>query len=248
MKQLKDYLYYHEDGPPTIDIYCGDCLEVMTLLPKSSLVITSPPYNVGNNNMVGAKYENKAVDSMNVDSYKVFLDKTISGIIMGSDYAFFNIQALSFNKQILMEVVGRYAKNLKDIIIWNKRQVAPAIEPGVMNSKFEFIYIFSSKDPHKRKFDDAQFKQGLMNNVIESNNASQNNYSAEHSATFPEILPKILISKFSSGGTVLDPFLGSGTTAVAAKELKRNCIGIEINEKYCAIAKKRLQNTQVPFL
>ena len=45
MSELKDHLYYHEDGPPTIDIYCEDCLEIMPLLPKVDLVVTSPPYD-----------------------------------------------------------------------------------------------------------------------------------------------------------------------------------------------------------
>jgi len=52
----------------------------------------------------------------------------------------------------------------------------------------------------------------------------------------------------SHDGSVLDPFMGSGAILGACKELKRNGIGIEISEKYCATAKKRLQNTQVPFI
>ena len=46
MKKLSDYLYYHEDNP-SIDIYLGDCLEVMQLLPKVDLVVTDPPYGIG---------------------------------------------------------------------------------------------------------------------------------------------------------------------------------------------------------
>ena len=48
--------------------------------------------------------------------------------------------------------------------------------------------------------------------------------------------------------SILDPFMGSGTTLVAAKDLKKDCIGIEISPKYCEIAKVRLKNTIVPFL
>ena|SRR3990167_9386701 len=71
----------------------------------------------------------------------------------------------------------------------------------------------------------------------------------KHPTTKPMPLIKRLLVDFSNkGDSVLDPFLGSGTTLVACKELKRNGIGIEISEKYCEIAKKRLQNTQVPFL
>ncbi len=55
----------------------------------------------------------------------------------------------------------------------------------------------------------------------------------EHLAMFPEELPRRLIKMFSfKGETVLDPFLGSGTTSLAAKNLQRNSIGYEINEEY----------------
>ncbi len=68
---------------------------------------------------------------------------------------------------------------------------------------------------------------------------------SKHSAPFPESLPTKLISYYSyEGEIVYDPFLGSGTTAKVAKELKRKYIGSEINEKYFKMSKVRLENTQ----
>lgn len=54
MKDLEDYLYYEEKNPD-LKIYCGDCLEILPLLPKVDLVVTSPPYNLGNNHHTGDK-------------------------------------------------------------------------------------------------------------------------------------------------------------------------------------------------
>ena len=66
-----------------------------------------------------------------------------------------------------------------------------------------------------------------------------------HSATFPETLPTWFIKLFTKpGDTVLDPFIGSGTTAIAAKKLGRNFIGIDIHEEYCNIARNRIYTLQ----
>ena len=68
-----------------------------------------------------------------------------------------------------------------------------------------------------------------------------------HDAQKPVSLIAELIENFSVGN-ILDPFMGSGTTLVAAKQLNRNATGIEISEEYCNIARKRLAETQVPIL
>ena len=59
-----------------------------------------------------------------------------------------------------------------------------------------------------------------------------------------EIIKKLIKTSSNKNDTILDPFMGSGTTCVACKELDRKCIGIEINKDYYEIAKKRIFNTQ----
>lgn len=67
----------------------------------------------------------------------------------------------------------------------------------------------------------------------------------KHPTQKPTILMRWILEKFSEKGQVIcDPFMGSGTTGVACKELNRNFIGIEINKEYFDIAQKRIANTQ----
>lgn len=70
-----------------------------------------------------------------------------------------------------------------------------------------------------------------------------------HSAVFPVDLPTWFIKLFTDGSSiVLDPFIGSGTTAVAAKQLGRKYVGIDINEEYCQMARQRLVQIQPRLL
>ena len=126
-------------------IHQGDCLELMQKLKEDyvDVVITSPPYNVGGNNMCDGKYQSYD-DNLSSEDYFTFLDNTIQQLLrITRYYIFFNIQVLSSNKSSVFKLVGKYNDKIKEILIWNKDMVAPAIEPGVLNSKFELIIVFS---------------------------------------------------------------------------------------------------------
>jgi len=204
------------------------------------MVITSPPYNVGNNNMTENKYNND-VDRKNTNEYEEWLFKIIDELLrITKTHVFFNIQMLSNNKSTIFKLFGRYADKIKDIIIWDKNQPTPAIERGVLTSKFEFIIIFSNENPNKRKFLNGNF-HGNFTNVVKGNNASGNIYAKEHRATFPLYLPRTFLLKFGKEQDLIyDPFMGSGTTALACIKENRNYIGSEISKEYIELSNKRI--------
>lgn len=230
-------------------IYNEDCLETMSKMQNLFIdnVITSPPYNVGYNNMFGkdvSKYQ-KYDDKQTKEFYEKWLFNVIDELLrVTKNHIFFNIQMLGNNKNTVLKLMGKYEDKIKDIIIWNKKVAPPHIEEGVMNSKFEFIIILSNQKPDKKKFYDGNFK-GNFNNVIEGMNASQNEYSKIHSATFPLYLPRTILTKFGKQGDLIyDPFMGTGTTAIASIIEKRKYIGSEIDSEYFDLANKRIYDHQ----
>jgi len=133
----------------------------------------------------------------------------------------------------------RLASILQDIgficrneIIWNKNSVNPCATKDRLLNQFEYIFHFTKKPYYK-------YNRCINENDIWNIPKPKNNYG--HLAVFPKEIPRRCIKLTTDkGDTVLDPFAGSGTTILVAKELDRNAIGIELSPEYCKIAEKRL--------
>lgn len=236
-----------------INLLNGDCLELMKDIPEGSvdMVFTSPPYNMNLRIRNGKycsrqivkeltiKYRNYADNLPMEDYYKLNAD-VINQCLRVSDLVFYNVQILTGNKPALFKLMGNFSHKLKEMIVWDKVNAQPAIGSNVMNSQFELILVFQNSKPESRSFSSAQFKRGTLSNHWTIKRGSEK--VDGHGAVFPTALAEKVISNFSrEGDTVLDPFMGSGSTGVAAKNLNRSFIGIELDKEYFEIAKKRIE-------
>ncbi|KKK91995.1 hypothetical protein LCGC14_2707320, partial [marine sediment metagenome] len=149
-------------------------------------------------------------------------------------------------KEALFKLIGNYGSKIKEVIIWDKEHAEPAIMHKVLNSQFELILIFDKHNARQRLFYEAQFGRGVLSNIWKISKSNEG--IKDHGATFPTKLIEVIINNFSlKGNTILDPFMGTGTALMSAKLLNRKAIGIEIEEKYCEIAVKRLSQEVFEF-
>lgn len=228
---------YYQDDYATI--YHGDCREILPTLPKVDLIFTSPPYNVG------LKYISYN-DDMPDDKFEEFC-KEISLLLfeMANESArYYSVVSdkMLWHYKESAEVSGwKYCQKLT----WCKPNLAGGARiGGDWNYMSEDILLF-----RKGKRTAMINGCGTTHNyfVISSPQSNFNGEKAKiHVAQFPIELPKKIISR-TPGETTLDPFMGSGTTLRAAKDLQRKAIGVEIEEKYCEIAAKRLSQEVLPL-
>lgn len=226
----------------------GDALDVMRRLPSKSLdaIITSPPYNLLNSTGNGlkqntrtGKWKNAAIkngyakynDNMPYDEYVAWQRECVGEmcrLIKDTGAVFYNNKnrvqgGLLENRGVIVE-----GYPLRQIITW-KRAGAINFNPGYFLPTTEQIYLLCGREfrlsKGANKFTDVwEIKQEMKN---------------PHPAPFPEALTDRIISSVD-GEIILDPFAGSGTTAVSAKKFNRHFILIEQSEEYCRMAQSRI--------
>ena len=212
-------------------LYLGDCLDVMQTLDDDSIdfIFTSPPYNRKRND----KYSK--FNDVN-DNYYELLSKVIDIGMNKSKYIFLNLQKNYYNKQDVFNIIGNYANNIIDIIIWSKSNPMPASGFNVTNA-YEFILILSSKTKS------IKAQKTYTKNHINTSVYSENPYKKIHRAVMKPAVVEWFIERFTKeNDIVLDPFLGLGTTAIECARANRRYIGIELNEHYYNIACKRIND------
>jgi modification methylase len=247
--------YFENPIPPEyLDrIFCHSA-EKMTELPDCSvhLMVTSPPYNVGKD------YD----EDLSLDDYLAFLQgvwkETLRVLVPGGRMCI-NVANLGRKPYIpLHAFVAEQAIQLgflmRGEIIWNKAASAsPSTAWGSWKSAgnptlrdvHEYILVFC-KDSFKRQ-NPSKRENTITRDEFLEYNKSVWNFSAEsarkvgHPAPFPVELPRRLIQLYTfKNEIVLDPFMGSGQTAIAARRCSRHFLGYEIDENYIALANRRI--------
>lgn len=238
-------------------IHNGDCRDILKSMPDKSvdLIVTSPPYNMNLRVRNGkhcsrqitkeltTKYEDYP-DNLSMEDYYQLNKKVITECIRISPLTFYNVQFLTGNKQALYRIMGHFAENIKEFIIWDKINAEPAIGKGVLNSRFEVLLVFANKEyAITRQFKKCNFNRGELQNLWQIKRGKK--ITSVNGAVFPEDLANQIIYNFSDkGDIVLDPFGGTGTTAVVCKKLGRKYILIEKGKHYIDIIEERLSSVQ----
>ena len=237
-------------------IYNESCLDTLARIPDNyiDLVITSPPYNMNLRirkgeycsrqivKEISTKYEGFA-DNIPIEKYNEFHSNVLRELLRISNLVFYVVQVVTGSKRSIFKMIGEFNENLKDIIIWDKGHAEPAIQQQVLNRQTELILVFEKDYPISRQFRSSTFKRGSLKDIwqIARNRNNGKKKDKSHGATFPEKLVATILENFSKkGDKIYDPFLGTGTTAVVAKKMKRKFIGSEILKDYCKIAKRKL--------
>lgn len=250
-----------------VDLILGDCLEVMKSMPSNSidLTVTSPPYdNLRTYNGYTLNFEGIAQELYRVTKdggvvVWVVGDATIKGSETGTSFR----QALYFmecgfnlhdtmiwkkpNYAPLYPSVKRYDLNFEYMFVfsknqpktWNPIKDKPKKESSINRSKYKTSFIKKDGTRSEKKLTNNGMLFSKRNAIWEIANGTIRGLN--HPAPFPEQLAHDhIISWSNEGNTVLDCFLGSGTTGKMAKQLNRNFIGIEISQEYLDIARERI--------
>ncbi len=221
--------YYDQDG---ITIYCGDCRDVLPFIDLAAVdaVVTDPPYGVG---LEGKNTKHTTRRSLGYATYEDTQE---------------NLDAV-----VLPVISDLVARGMRMVVTPGSRNLFLYPKPAAVGSIFypsgaglgrwgftcSQPILYYGADPY------LSTGQGHRPDSFSTTEAAEDN---GHPCPKPIKTMRWLIAKASlPGHVILDPFMGSGTTLRAAKDLCRKAIGIELEERYCEIAVRRLQQAVLPL-
>lgn len=196
-------------------LYLGDCLDVLPTLTGVDCVVTDPPYGIGYSHGVGG---GKLARSTQFDHHP----------LVGDDKPFDPTPWIGFEKVVLFGA-NHYASRLPDSsfwLVWDKRD-------GVCSNDqadCEMAWVKGNGN--------ARIIRHLWNGMLKD---SEKGIQRVHPTQKPVAVMVWAIDQVGHAQTILDPFMGSGTTGIACIRTGRRFIGIEIDETYFAIAQKRIE-------
>ncbi len=246
----------------------------MSLIPDRSvhLIVTSPPYwqlkDYGSDHQIGfnENYEDY-INNLNLvwkECYRVLHDGCRLCINIGDQFA----RSIYYGRYKVIPIRTEIIKFCESMgmdymgaIIWQKQTTMntsgggavmgsyPYPRNGIVKMDYEFILIFKKQGNAPKPTSEQKRLSEITKEEWNTYFSSHWNFGGArqdgHIAVFPEELPARLIKMFSFvGETILDPFMGSGTTALAARNLGRNSIGYEVNPDYTLYYKQRLCTNQ----
>lgn len=246
---------------------CGDCLDVMPLLPHGfiDLLIADPPYNL-DKDFHGQKFKKKSVEQY-IEYTNAWVRKVIpllkpdASIYVCCDWQ---------SSQAIGRVLGQYF-HIQNRITWQREKGRGALrnwKNGMEDIWFATqskAYTFHVEDVKVRRKVIAPYRvngkpkdweeteSGNFRNTYPSNfwdDISVPYWSMPENTAHPtqkpeKLLAKLILASSNKEDMIFDPFVGSGSTSVTAKKLKRHYVGIEINKQYCVWAEKRLEMAEM---
>lgn len=238
--------YYQDDA---VTIYHGDCEDVLPTIAPVGLIVTSPPYNMGlvpggnGRGMYRPGTSNKAgrfregygehADALPQDEYDAWQRRIIAACwaALADDGAiFYNCRPRVEHGVLRLPLGLDFGVPVRQIITWD-RGTGIDVTLRQFCTRGEYIVLLSKPDfrlvDHSASGMGDVWRLGMEHNDL------------GHPAPFPVSLP-LKALQATGATTVLDPFMGSGTTLRAAKDLGRRAIGIELEERYCEIAATRM--------
>lgn len=236
-------------------LMCGDSTQITDVEKlmagdKADMTFTSPPYNLGissklsGNTKIGQRGNayDQYDDNQSEESWLSLVANATQMSLDFSRYCFWNIQPLACNRKSIWKYAAAFADHYCDVFVWDKIHAPPQQAERVVNSRFEFVWCFTSDENPTRSIRIAPQFRGTIDNVFTSQPQRKNDASDTHGATFPCYFPEHFINSFCpTKGSVIDLFGGSGTTLIASEKTNRKCFTMELSPHYCGITIERWQ-------